>query len=190
MKKYLLFALIILTILVGCDEDSIQPSLDPAHQLQFEPSLIIPSEATTKTVGDIEIIPSLISPTEDSGQILTQTITAESMPAPSYLIQPGDEKLLHGLVFLDIAEFLLPTHGTIQIRVAGSLPTTCHQLRADGMTPDKHNQIHILLYSLSAPEMMCAQVLSPFDELLTIEGLSPGTYSVWVNDKLVGDITL
>jgi len=103
--------------------------------------------------------------------------------------KPGDEQLTRGNVFLDEAGLLIRESYPPQISVAlrGTLPTPCHELRAEISVPDQENKIAVDVYSVVDPDKVCIQVLEAFEEQIGLGTFPSGHYSVWVNDQLAGE---
>jgi hypothetical protein len=103
---------------------------------------------------------------------------------------PGDKDLTRGNVFVDTSQVLtlesFPPQFLLQL--AGSLPTPCHQLRANVQPPDEKDQIQVELYSVVDPEEICIQVLEPFDANIPLGSYEQGSYAVLLNGKQVGQI--
>jgi hypothetical protein len=76
-----------------------------------------------------------------------------------------------------------------QLEVKGALPTPCHQLRTIVDKPNRNSEIYVQVYSVYDPYGVCAQVPSPFDVSLPLGSYVRGSYTVFVNDKQVGEIT-
>lgn len=77
----------------------------------------------------------------------------------------------------------------LSLYVNGELPTPCHELHMSVAPPNADNEIHIDIYSqVTDEDLMCVQVMEPFDTNLSIDvsGLGDGEYSVFVNGELVG----
>jgi hypothetical protein len=112
--------------------------------------------------------------------------------SPDWKPQPGDVTLSRGQVFLDQADLLTMETFPPQYRInlKGSLPTVCHKLRVVISPPDEGKRIQVEVYSLVKPDMICIQVLAPFEVSIPLEGLSTGTYSVWVNGKQAGEVVV
>ena len=111
-------------------------------------------------------------------------------PTPqNYSPQPGDAILTRGDVQLDSAEVLVMESYPVQITLVlnGNLPTPCNQLRVTVEPPDEENRIQVDVYSVSDPGQMCTQVLEPFEVNFNLGSFSSGHYSVWVNEKMVGE---
>jgi hypothetical protein len=104
----------------------------------------------------------------------------------------GDASLDQGTVFINESGIVQLESNPVQVKLAlsGSLPTPCNALRVEVLPPDANNEIHITVYSVSDPEMMCVQVLSPFDVTIPIGNFTSGSYRVMVNDEAVGTIDL
>jgi hypothetical protein len=108
-----------------------------------------------------------------------------------YAPAKGDEAMQRGEVFIDSQEILVLESFPLQFRlhVIGSLPTPCHELRAVVDEPDEQNRILVQIYSLIDPDMVCTQVLEPFDTSLSLGSYASGSYTVFVNGEEVGEIT-
>ncbi len=111
---------------------------------------------------------------------------------PSFAPAPGDDKLQRGNIFLDASRLLSTASFPPQLflELAGSLPTPCHQLRVQVPPPNAQNQIRISVYSLADPSAMCVQMLAPFNANVSLGNLAKGKYTVWVNDKQIGEFTV
>jgi len=109
-----------------------------------------------------------------------------------YAPAPGDEELLRGNVFIDSGEILLLESYPVQvkIKIVGSLPTPCHQLRAIISPPDLENRIYIEAYSLSDPAAICTQVLEPIEAELPLGAFTEGDFRVFVNAQKLADFKL
>lgn len=114
-----------------------------------------------------------------------------STPSP-YSPAPGDEKLQRANVLLD-AKNIISTKSIppqISLRVSGALPTPCHKLRIQIAAPNTQNEIRASVYSVVDSSAMCVQMITPFDASMPLENLSRGTYSMWVNDQPIGQVTM
>jgi hypothetical protein len=102
---------------------------------------------------------------------------------------PDDKQLTRGNAFVQESGLLIRESYPPQIAlsVSGELPTPCHQLRIAVPTPDPDNKIAVEVYSVVNPDMMCTQVLKPFQEQVELGSFPSGHYSVWVNGELVGE---
>lgn len=115
----------------------------------------------------------------------------EGPPHRPYDPGKGDESMTRGEVFIDSQEIVvlesLPPQ--FRLRVTGSLPSPCHQLRAVVEEPNEQNQIHVEVYALVDPNTACAQVMEPFAVTIFLDGNYTGqAYTVFVNGNEVGDI--
>ena len=131
------------------------------------------------------------APLPDSTSIspITTGIPTEELPAMPYAPQPNDANLSRENIFIDemglvIRESYPPQ---VSISISGNLPTPCHELRAEVNAPDAENKINVEMYSVVDPNMMCTQVLKPFEENIGLETYPPGHYTVWVNGEQAGE---
>jgi hypothetical protein len=106
-----------------------------------------------------------------------------------YAPRPGDSALLRGKVYLESTDLLIMESFPIQValNLKGSLPTPCHQLRAQVSDPDAGNRIAVEVYSLSDPGEVCIQVLEPFEASLPLGSFPAGHYTLTVNGEQVGE---
>jgi hypothetical protein len=113
------------------------------------------------------------------------TEPSESPFAP----KPGDDQLNRGEAFIDEASLLIRESFPPQIALSirGSLPTPCHELRAEIEPPDPENKIEVDLYSVVDPDTICVQVLEPFEEQIELGTFPSGHYTVWVNGEQIGE---
>jgi hypothetical protein len=75
----------------------------------------------------------------------------------------------------------------ISLSLSGALPTPCHQLRLQVGEPDEEHKITVEAYSVVDPDMICTQILEPFQASLDLGTFPGGHYSVWVNGELAGE---
>ncbi len=102
---------------------------------------------------------------------------------------PADLNLLRGNAYLDSVELLILESYPLQFTLAlkGDLPTPCNQLRVDVSPPDLENKIMVDVYSVSQPDMICVQVLQPFEENVPLGSFSSGHYTLWINGELIAE---
>jgi hypothetical protein len=106
-----------------------------------------------------------------------------------YAPLPGDSNLTQGNVFVQemgvmIRESYPPQ---ISLMLSGDLPTPCHELRLLVNEPDEEKKINVDAYTVVDPNMMCTQVLKPFQANVDLGTFPSGHYSVWVNGELAGE---
>lgn len=103
----------------------------------------------------------------------------------------GDESLQRGEVYINSLEIVTGNRfpPDYSLRVRGSLPTPCHQLRdvVDVHTPD--SKINVEIYSVFDPGKVCAQALEPFETTITLGTYVRGSHTIIVNGQEVGKIT-
>ena len=73
------------------------------------------------------------------------------------------------------------------ISLIGYMPSVCNELRVNINPPDEGYNVFIEVYSLIDPDVECDNVFQQFETSILLGTYSPGRYSVWVNDSLVGD---
>lgn len=69
----------------------------------------------------------------------------------------------------------------------GSMPSVCNELRINVSLPDANARIFIEVYSLIDPDLKCEDVFQQFEASILLGTYSPGRYTVWVNEGLIGD---
>ena len=123
-------------------------------------------------------------------------VTSPPVDAPSqepvknpYAPKPVDSKLARGEVFIQEQGLLIRESypPQISLSLSGDLSTPCHQLRMQVDEPDENNKINVEAYSVVDPEMICIQVLEPFQASIDLGSFPSGHYSVWVNGELAGE---
>lgn len=104
---------------------------------------------------------------------------------------PGEENLSRGSLVIKESHLQIMESYPLQIAldIQGELPSPCHQLRAEVRDPDDQGRIQVELYSLSDPEVICIQVLEPFETNLSLGSYPDGSYTVWLNGELVGEFS-
>lgn len=72
----------------------------------------------------------------------------------------------------------------------GMLPSPCHRLLITFDEPNTSNEIQIQALVAVDPEMICAQVLTDFEEVVSLGSYATGaTYTVWINGTQVAEFT-
>ena len=108
----------------------------------------------------------------------------------SYSPQPGDEKLIRDVVFMNFAKSRLIVSATrpvqVQAVLVGNLPDPCHVLRVVLGATTVTKTINISVYSLVKPGSSCATVLQPFSVTVPLGSFSSGSYTVFVNGTKLG----
>ena len=205
-KPHLTIIILLVTILVtGCKPDSTITSDSPAQNTAGEPQ-IDPQDEPYPAPDEVKPVEGEAS-VEDPG--VTDDSPVEEVPypepnqTPPVVSQPfvistnneyspaaGDSSLDRGNVFITTSDIFIMESFPMQVRLqlAGDLPTPCHELRAIITPPDNGSQINIEVYSVSDPEVMCTQVLSPFEVTIPIGDFTAGSYSLLVNGDEVGTL--
>ena len=104
---------------------------------------------------------------------------------------PGEENMSRGALIISENNLLIMESYPLQIalEIQGELPSPCHHLKAEVIEPDDNSRIQVELYSLLDPDVMCIQVLEPFETMLSLGSFPDGSYTVWVNGEQVGEFT-
>lgn len=115
----------------------------------------------------------------------------EGPPWNTYAPAKGDESKDHADVYIDSQDILtlesFPPQYQLQIK--GSLPTPCHELRVVAEGPNEDSEIRVQVYSVVDPDMVCTQVLEPFEASIPLGSYTRGSYTVLLNGQEVGTIT-
>ncbi|MGQ0605153.1 MAG: hypothetical protein ACT4QE_26045 [Anaerolineales bacterium] len=127
--------------------------------------------------------------THDPSPTPTPGSAGQPLPTSEYAPQPGDSALVRDTAYVDSAELLQLESFPVQtvLKLTGSLPTPCHQLRVAVPQPDAQGNIAVEVYSVVDPNRICAQVLKELDASVPLTGLAPGGYTVLVNGEQVGE---
>lgn len=117
------------------------------------------------------------------------TMPANEPPVNPLAPKPGDAKLTRGNIFIQEFGLLIRESFPPQISLSssGDLPTPCHELRAVINPPDTDNKIFVDAYSVVDPDMVCIQVLKPFQESIDLGTFPSGHYTVWLNGEMAGE---
>jgi hypothetical protein len=195
MKRYIFVLFLVLVVVIlttSCGSVVPDQQVEPTQQVSEEgeepypgPGQSDPSEGRpVPPISEPYPEPEDIQPAEPG----TVVIPTDHEYAPA----PGDDQLVRGNVFIDEGQIILLESYPVQVRLQlkGSLPTPCHKLRAIVSPPDPDNRIQVEVYSLSDPDLVCTQVLEPFDAIIPLGNYTEGTYAVWVNEVETGMIDL
>jgi len=122
-----------------------------------------------------------------------------SIPVPSdspatstpFILIQDEGNMSRGEAFIESHELIIMESYPLQIRlmVSGNLPTPCHQLQVKVEEPDEQGRIYVELYSLVDPEVICIQVLEPFENEIPLGPYPNGSYTVLLNGEQVGEFT-
>ncbi|MEW5938373.1 MAG: hypothetical protein AB1750_01815 [Chloroflexota bacterium] len=115
--------------------------------------------------------------------------TPSSGPPPIYAPRPGDNILQRGNVFIDSVDLLTMESFPVQysITLKGGLPTPCHELRVVYREPGAENKIVLEVYSVVDPNLICVEVIQPFEQNVYLGSFPAGHYTIWINDKMMAE---
>lgn len=118
--------------------------------------------------------------------IETPTPQAEDLP---YLPRPEDSKFARDSVMLESTDLLtlesFPLQFTLELN--GSLPTPCHLLRVAVNKPNDGNKILVDVYSVADPNLICTQIVKPFEVNIPLGSFPTGHYTLWVNGSQIAE---
>lgn len=78
----------------------------------------------------------------------------------------------------------------VEVKMLGSMPRVCNQLRVRVTPPNAQYQVRMEVYSLINPNIKCENVFQQFEAKILLGVYSTGRYTVWVNGGLVGDFVM
>lgn len=191
MKKRFVLFVILPFLFAACQPNQVpMPTITPgAYPYPAAGEGPVMQVTTYPLPGDLPIIRTTAYPyppvsNEPSG----------SASEPYYSPKPGDKNLTVGNVFLDIApnDIVLMESYPVQVKLSlhGNLPTPCNQLRVKVSQPDAENRIQVEIYSVVDPNMICTQIIEPFDAQVSLGSYSSGKYTVYVNGEYLGEFTI
>jgi hypothetical protein len=156
-------------------------------------STIISTVASTST--PLPPTSTIIPPTKTiEASTPTSVPTSQSVsPQPTQYffdqVKPSadDDKMTRGKVFIDSVKVLQgsnPSSAGGLLKISGSLPNPCNQLRANLVDPTLSNfTISLEIYSLIDREKICIQSIAPFELNIPLNELKTGSYTVVINQS-------
>lgn len=101
--------------------------------------------------------------------------------------EPEKPMVASGRVLLEDVELQRDSSTPAQyfLHLSGNLPTPCHKLKVDVQEPDDQNRLMVSVTSTVDPTILCTQVIQPFAEVVSLEGVGEGI-TVVVNGEEVG----
>jgi hypothetical protein len=175
--KNSLFFVILSVLLVACQ----------ANQVNVQKET--PAAYPYPSPGDVPVVQETAYPYPATGGD-----QAGSDLAPAYAPKPEDANLETGMVFLNLEDsgLLLQESFPVQVTLllSGDLPTPCHQLRVKVSPPDSENRIQVDAYTVVDPDMICTQVIKPFETQVALGSFESGKYTVFINGEYLGEFTI
>ncbi len=157
------------TLTVSQSSSSSMSTAIPAEPEEIIPTTTaIPTRIPTQIVSTEE--PEPIGSPENTKTFLLDQVKPET----------GDGNQQHGKVFVDSVEIQF-SETWPKIRIAGFLPTPCHNLRANMQIQEIELQVQVELYSLADSGLSCIQTLEPFTLEFPVELKTEGTYKILIN---------
>ena len=132
--------------------------------------------------AETEVAPKVI-------ETITPVSLQDTPTPPAYLPLASDYKLTRANAFPKSINLIAVDTNPLrfELAVSGYLPTPCHELRVLVPPADEENNIHVEIYSVTEPEILCEQVLRAFDTTINLGSYPSGSYWVWVNEERVGN---
>ena len=189
--KYNIFIVLLPLLFSACQSNPMDnlPGTPSAYPYPPSSEGIVGGETAYPIPSEIPVIQEPINPypAQDDNQAVP---SLESEYAP----KPGDAKLERGLVFPNIEDSGIQLSESLPVQVtlvlSGDLPTPCHELRIKVSEPDSENQIQVEAYSVVDPNMICTQVIKPFEAQVALGSFGSGKYTVYLNGEYLGEFTI
>jgi hypothetical protein len=138
-------------------------------------------------VAETVVVESSRPPAMEPTPTLAAAPVATAAPAPTVPAQPTVEPAPpageDGLAMVERIDVLILESFPVQVHavVTGSLPDPCTELGAPTQGRDG-NAISVTIPTTRDPGVVCAQVITPFELTVPLEGeFPPGSYTVTVN---------
>ncbi len=125
-------------------------------------------------------VPSGTPPREMPAPGVPPKVRNTPLPFP----QPDDARLGTAPAYLTAFTVEAVAGGKLQLRLQGSLPTPCHQLRV--AVERTLGVLKVKVYSVVNPQQECVQVLQPFSVVGKAGPFPDGDYRVYVNGHAAG----
>lgn len=102
---------------------------------------------------------------------------------PTTTTAPTAPGAVRGPVYIDSVDVLLLESYPVQVRalIRGTLPTPCHRLAWDLSGPDAQGRITLDIYSTADADVICIQMLEPFEQSIDIGSYTGGSFVLVVN---------
>ncbi len=167
--SYVVLAVLFTATMIGCAP---RPAPTPVPERQF-PTLA-PFEPEAEPV-----IPLLPDPTPTVAPLPDPTPVDPTVPAPE---KARPEEVEVEVEVTDIELHVDDTAAKVLVELRGNLPETCIHI-VDVKQRVRGEVITLLVVAVRPPDVLCAQVLTPFEitTMLSLEGLAPGRYMVRAN---------
>jgi hypothetical protein len=91
-------------------------------------------------------------------------------------------------VMIETAALVQSPQGEWSLNITGQLPTPCHKLQHEYQVVN--GDLNFTISSSQKPDSMCAQVIMDFEQTIPIPDLPSGSFAVYINGTLVGEIQI
>jgi hypothetical protein len=186
--KNLSFLLLILTLALAACQPAVVDVPEQNLPVEEEPGQITLPEPGNDT--------EQATPPPDDDVSFGQPLKPDLTP------RDGDSQFQSGNVFINdyaltpfesddparIAELGFDPSYPLQflLYISGDLPDPCHELRMKVDRPEGDGRVDVQFYSLRDPDMMCIQVLQPFDFEFPLQ-FPAGSYQLYLNGELIAE---
>ena len=202
MKKKLCWIILVIALsagLISCGSPPDQGIIEPTKIQEVSNNEPYPSpgeESPDEGVPTSDDLDSSVSVENPYPEPLAPNLVDPGdgfMPADhEYAPQPGDDQFTRGKVFIENSQLRLLESYPVQVKLllAGNLPTPCHNLRAIVLPPDAENRVQIEAYSVVDPDLICTQVLAPFEANIPLGSYTEGAFTIWINGEQSAEFKL
>jgi hypothetical protein len=89
-------------------------------------------------------------------------------------------------IMIQTASLKQNAQGRWELRISGQIPTPCHQINLQ--TTVQEAKIFFEVSSSPKANVMCAQVITDFEQVIPIPDVPVGSYQIFINGVLLGVI--
>jgi len=200
-SRIFIMVLVIGVLLVsGCSEKGEETAMQTESPTSNEsaPVFIENTQTPSTEEGEVATVyPPPLPVVVEEGEVYpspneTKDYQHIEMNMDDLLPRASDSQLKQVTVYIDGSEILLMDDKPQQIKlhVWGNLPTPCNELRTLVQDTDDQNRIQVMVYAVTDPNVMCTQVITPFDVSFVIGEFSEGKYTVVLNGEEIGSVDL
>lgn len=185
-SRVVLISVLMVLILTACGEVEMVPApMTPRPEITRQAPKTRPSEI-------ISAVETIVPNPDDVAATLPVQAGRGEETDMNTAPQPGDTKFTRGKAFVEESSLVIRESMPPQVsmRLVGNLPTPCHKLRVQVDEPDANGRIVLTIYSVFKEDMMCAQVLKPFDVSVPLNDYPAGSYTVLIDRTKVGEFSI
>lgn len=146
-----------------------------------------PSEPSTSPGDNVKITPEpTLGEQKDIPDPYPKNFEEIQTPVVGKL--PADRRLTIDPVNLDGSQIveMRDSPSGYGLRLMGTMPTACHQLKIEIDEPNLKGEIHASVYAIAEPGQICIQIIAEFDETVPLKTYDPQVHSLYVNGESIG----